>query len=144
MQDRQRGVKPQPAPVADEVRASLQRDAILMLLGLHDGKLSATRLPDVSEGGRALPAIEVTSRAMAPVSVLFDPGTTLISGLRYTDAARGGAKVEEAFSDYRDVNGLKVAFRATVSRDGTPFLRRVVHRFESNVPLDATLFTRPG
>jgi zinc protease len=137
-----RGARPMPQPVADEMLASVQRDSVLMLLGLVDGKLSATRLPDATDGGRALPVLEVKSRSMAAVTVTFDPSTALIARLRYLSA--GGATTEETFSDYRDVKGLKVAFMAVMSRDNAPFLKRVVRSFEWNVPLDAALFTRPS
>jgi hypothetical protein len=122
--------------------ASVQRDSVLMLLGLVDGKLSAARLPDATDGSRALPVLEVRSQSMPAVTVTFDPHTALISRLRYLSA--GGETTEEAFSDYRDVNGLKVAFMAVMSRGNAPFLERVVRSFEWNVPLDAGLFTRPS
>jgi hypothetical protein len=113
-----------------------------MLLGLADGRLSATRLPDASEDGRALPVIEVKAAAMGPVTVTFDPATALIARVHYRSTS--GAATDEAYSDYRDVNGLKVAFKAVTSRDGAPYLERVVRSFEWNVPLDAALFIRPS
>lgn len=142
VQDPQRGARAMPQPVADEMLASVQRDSILMLLGLADGRLSATRLPDASEDGRALPVIEVKAAAMGPVTVTFDPATALIARVHYRSTS--GAATDEAYSDYRDVNGLKVAFKAVTSRDGAPYLERVVRSFEWNVPLDAALFIRPS
>jgi hypothetical protein len=142
VQDPARGARPMPQPVAVEMLASIQRDSVLMLLGLADGKLTATRLPDTTHGGRTLPVIEVKSEGMPAVAVMLDPATGLIARLRYRSTA--GTTTEEAFSDYRDVNGLKVAFMAVVSRDNAPYLERVVRSFEWNVPLDAGLFTRPS
>jgi len=55
-----------------------------------------------------------------------------------------GAVAEEAFSDYRDVDGVKVAFHTTVSRNGTPVVERTVRTFQYNVPLDPALFIRPS
>jgi zinc protease len=137
-----RGARPMPQPVADEMLASVQRDSVLMLLGLVDGKLSATRLPDATDGNRTWPVLEVKSGSMPAVTVTLDPSTALIARLRYLSA--GGGATEETFSDYRDVKGLKVAFVAVMSRDKAPFLERVVRSFEWNVPLDAGLFTRPS
>ena len=133
-----------PPQFADEMRGAVQRDSILMLLGLADGRLSATRLPDVTDKGRRLAALEVKAAAMSPVTVVLDPATWLIAGLKYLMPGTPGATMEEAFSDYRDVNGLKVAFKAVVSRDGAPFIERLVSRFDVNVPLDAGLFSRPS
>jgi hypothetical protein len=110
-----------------------------MLLGLADGKLSGARLADAADGA---PVIEVKSPGMPAVAVTLDPATALITRVRYV--AAGGVTVEETFSDYRDVKGIKVAFKATVSRNGVRSLERVLRSFEYNIPLDATLFTRPS
>lgn len=141
-----RGARSAPAAFADEIRGNVQRDSIPMLLALADGRLSATRLPDVTEGGRALKVLEVKGAGMRPIRVMFDPETALIVRQRLSGAAggAGGGVTEEAFSDYRDVSGLKVAFRATVYRNGAPVLERVLRSFEVNVPLPATLFTKPS
>jgi hypothetical protein len=52
--------------------------------------------------------------------------------------------MEEIYSDYRSVDGLQVAFSASMKKDGVPVLTRQVLRFEYNVPLDSQLFTKPS
>ncbi len=133
-----------PAAAADEMRENVQRDVVRMLLGIVDGRVSAARLPDLQEAGRAWPALQMQAGAMRPVTLVLDPATALVSRLRYARTASGSeTMMEETLSDYRDVNGLKVAFKAVLSTGGTPSLERVVRRFEYNVPLDSTLFTKP-
>jgi zinc protease len=141
-----RGPHVAPPAFAEEMRGNVQRDAVPMLLALADGKLSATRLPDVVEGGRALKVLEIKGAGMRPVSVMFDSESALIVRQRFVVSPIGpdAAVTEEAFSDYRDVNGLKVAFRAMVYRNGAPVLERVLHSFEVNVPLASTLFSKSG
>ena len=39
--------------------------------------------------------------------------------------------IEETFSDYRDVDGLQVAFSAAVQRDGVPYVTRRVRSFDT-------------
>jgi zinc protease len=140
-----RGVRPAPAAEADQMRGTIQRDVIGLLLALADGKVPATRLPDVVEQGRSLTAIGVGGGAMRAVVLLLDPTTDLIRAQRYDATAVTGARetVEEQFSDYRSVNGLQVAFAAVVQAAGLPVLTRQVRTFEYNVPLAANLFTRP-
>jgi hypothetical protein len=77
---------------------------------------------------------------------MFDPESALIVRQRFISPGLGpdAAVTEEAFSDYRDVNGLKVAFRATVYRNGAAVLERVLRSFEFNLPLASTLFTKPS
>ena len=58
-------------------------------------------------------------------------------------AVAAGGDVEETFSDYRDVDGLKVAFAVTV-RQPQGEATRVMRQFAVNVPLDPALFTKPS
>jgi predicted Zn-dependent peptidase len=140
-----RGVFTPPQKVVDEMRAHVQRDMIRLLLAMIDGKVSVKRLPDVVEDGRALPALDVRSASLEPVTLLFDPSTHLVLAQRYqalVGAARAAA--EEEYADYRNVDGLQIAFSTVVRRSGTPILRRRLRTFEYNIPLDTALFTKPS
>ena len=71
------------------------------------------------------------------------PTTGLILRQRYPAGSPAGADVEETFADYRDVDGLKVAFAVTV-RQPQGEVTRVMRQFAVNVPLDPALFTKPS
>jgi zinc protease len=142
VQDEAHGVRAAPPQYAAEMRANIQRDMVPLLLALAAGKVSATRLADATQAGRTLAVLEVNGAGMRPTRLMVDPETGLIARQRYVGA--DSAVTEEAFSDYRDINGLKVAFRTTVYRDGTPVLERTVRSFQYNVPLEPALFTRPS
>jgi zinc protease len=140
-----RGIRDAPESVADEMRNTVQRDAIGLLLGLLDRKVAAVRVPDVQIGGRAMPAIEVKSGPMAPLTLVFDPASSLLVRQRYRGRdATGKSTVdtEEEFSDFRDVAGVKVPFITVRRVAGEVTLRRTVHSVEYNVPLDSALFSR--
>jgi hypothetical protein len=141
-----RGAREAPASVADEMRNNVQRDAIGLLLGLLDRKVTASRIPDVQIEGRAMPAIHVQGPAMERMTVVFDPSTALIVRQRYRAILQGtsSADMEEEYSDFRDVSGLQVPFAATVRVAGAIAVRRVLHTVEYNVPLDPSLFSRPS
>ena len=83
----------------------------------------------------------VEGAGMRPVTVVLDPETSAILKQRYT-AATG--LMEEQFSDYRVVDGVQVAFRARLTRNGSPLIERVVERVEFNVPVPSSFFTRPS
>jgi hypothetical protein len=95
---------------------------------------------------RAMPALEVTMPASSGVVLLFDPVTALLAHMRYDAPADGGqhVKAEESFSDYRDVKGLKVAYRVSVSRDGVTFVERTLRSFAYNEPVNPALFVKPS
>jgi len=141
-----RGAREAPAVLAEQIRGSVQRDTVPLLIALADGRVAAKRLADVVEEGRALPAIEIALPGSTPLTLIFDPATTLITKTRYvfTGAPEGRIAVEEQYSDYRDVRGLKVAFKMQVRRDGAPSVDRAVRSFDFNVPLDLALFTKPS
>jgi zinc protease len=141
-----RGVHDVSEPVADQIRGTVQRDAIALLIALADGKVPAKRLPDVTENGRDLRAIGVGGSGIPDVVVLLDARTDLVAAQRYALPGGAGtrATVEEWFSDYRSVNGLQVAFSATVRRDGRTFLSRRLQTFEYNIPVDSALFAKPS
>ena len=141
-----RGTKAAPEDVARELRGNIQRDAIRLLLALTEG-IPAPHQVAVDVGGQKMPAIEIRGaspkRGDVPLTLVFDPSNNLLARLRYAvQTPQGVRAVEEIFSDYRDVNGLKVAFRAVLQRDGAPRVERLLRSFEYNIPLDASLFAR--
>jgi zinc protease len=146
-----RGVASAPDAVADQIRGTIQRDAIGLLIALADGKIAAERLPDVVEERRSFRALSVSGAGMPPLTLVLDPDSGLIRAQRY-DVPRaprapgeaGRSAIEETFSDYRSVDGLQVAFSAAVKRDGVPYVTRRVVRFEYNIPLDSQLFIKPS
>jgi hypothetical protein len=91
-------------------------------------------------------ALTVTGAGMPAVTLLLDPASGLVRAQRYEATAGAGAtsSMEERFSDYRSIDGLQIAFTASIKKDGVPFVSRRVQRFEYNIPLDAQLFVKPS
>jgi outer membrane lipoprotein-sorting protein len=52
--------------------------------------------------------------------------------------------VEELFSDYRKVDGVQVAFTATVRRGSQTVFERRLSDITFNTPFDPALFKRPA
>jgi zinc protease len=136
-------VEEAPARFRSALQAGVQRDGVGLLLALADERVRGRRVPDVTLGGRAMPAIEADLTPAGRVVVAFDPVTGLMLYQRY-GGADGEAATEETFSDYRKVQGLQVAHHASVKREGQPPVQRIVRTFELNVPLAPGLFKRPG
>jgi zinc protease len=137
-----RGANIAPAGAAESMRGNVQRDSIALLLALADGRVRARRIDDVTIDGRTLPALDVDITPGGPLIMILDPSTWLVLRQRYPGAGDAG-NVEETFSDYRDVDGVKVAFAVTVRQPQLGEVRRVMRQFAVNVPLDPTLFTKP-
>ena len=90
-----------------------------------------------------MPALVIDLRLSGPLTLVFDATSGLIVRQRYPARLIPG-QIEETLSDYRDVNGLKVAFSVTIRHPGEPAITRVMRSFQYNVPLDASVFARPS
>ncbi|HZB25293.1 MAG TPA: insulinase family protein [Vicinamibacterales bacterium] len=137
----ERGPREAPPQLAMEIRSHVQRDIIPLLIGLADGRIAAVRAADEVDGTRSLPVLLVEGGGMRKVSLVLDPDSLLIVRQRYD---MENATMEERFSEYRTVDGVRVPFRAEVLRNGVPLVERSVDTIEFNVPLAASLFTKPS
>jgi len=66
----------------------------------------------------------------------------LIERARYSIEPEG--RGEEAYSDYRSVSGIQVAFHTVVRRGGLTPVERDVKKIRFNVALPPGLFVKPG
>ena len=135
-----RGVNVAPEGAAESIRGQVQRDSLALLIALSEGRVTARRGQDVTVDGRPMPALVADLDAAGPLTLVVHPDTGLI--VRGLYSAQGG-RMEETFSDYRDMQGLQVAFSVSVRHPTLPPMTRVIRQFEYNVPLDAALFARP-
>lgn len=138
------GVHEVPPAMRDEFAASVRRDTIPMLIGASEGKLAVRMLPEEGRDGRTFRVLEISGEQVAPVKLYIDP-QHLIARQSFAAAGPDGRPVqaEEAFSDYRPVNGVQVPFTAEVYRGGRVILSRVLKTVALNGALDDTLFARP-
>jgi zinc protease len=138
-----RGVKVLSAADAESMRQNVVRDQIGLLLALNDGRLAARRASDVVVDGRPMPALRVDLRTSGPLTLVLDAGSGLIIRQRYPSRL-ASSEVEETLADYRDIQGLQVAYTVTIRHPNEPPITRTLRTFEYNVPLDASVFTRPS
>jgi len=77
------------------------------------------------------------------VTLFFDQKTGLLTrSVRYTDSPVGKIPVQTDYSDYRDVNGVKLPFKFTQTwLDGRDNFE--VAQIRANAPIDAAKFAKP-
>jgi hypothetical protein len=118
---------------------------ISLLLAAERGALRARLLPDVKEeDGTRHHTMEVSANDLDPVLLYVNPATGLISKQTYVAGGAGRPLIEEVFSDYRQVDGVQIAYAATIRRGGQPVLERRVTAIKINAPIDPALFKRPA
>ena len=138
-----RGANEAPAAAAQSMRGNVQRDAIGLLVALADGRVKARRGEDLTVDGRRLPVLDVDLKPGGPLLLALDPESGLILRARYP-APDSAGEVEERFADYRDVDGVKVAFSVTVAHPQLGEVVRIMRKVAFNVPIDSAIFSKPS
>ncbi len=104
----------------------------------------ARLLPDLKrESGPSLRALEVSGPTLDPMVFYVDSESGRIVKQTYVAGGLGGPLVEEAFDDYRTIDGLSIAFKATVTIGGNPAVERRVLDVAVDRPFAPDLFKRP-
>ena len=139
-----RGLHDAPEPLVREFRAALRRDPIALLLAAKEGKLTARLLPETTdkEGQGSVP-LELSATDLNPIVLEVDRTTSLIRKQSYRADAPGRPLVEESFSDYRPVDGIQIAFRAS-RKSGPLSVERRVTEVKINTAVEPALFSRPA
>jgi zinc protease len=134
-----------PERMVRDLEATFKRDTIGALLAAHDKQLRARLLPNVKdEAGQVRQALELSGEGLEPVVMYIDSTTSQVVKQAYVVNGPGKPLVEEIFSDHKTVNGVQVAFSASVRQDGQAVLERKVIDIKINAPLNSTLFERPA
>jgi zinc protease len=140
-----RGVQEIPLQYVRDLKTSLRRDTIAMLLAAVDGSIRARALPDVKDqSGKVHHALELSSNDLDPIVLYIDPKTGLIAKQTYVTGGPGQPVVEESFGDYHVIDGVQIAYTASVRVAGKPTLERHLSEITINPTFDALLFRRPA
>jgi photosynthetic reaction center cytochrome c subunit len=93
---------------------------------------------------REVQVLQGTSAGQLPVKLYFDKQSgLLVRQLRYTDSPVGLNPTQVDYSDYRDVSGVKMPFRWTVTwLDGRSTFE--LTEVQANAPIDAAKFAKPS
>jgi hypothetical protein len=120
-----------------EIKAAIQRDLIALLVKAGTGKLVVR---EVDSDESVLAGIEVSGPDMRPLTIFVNRDNGLIDRSRYEGP---DGRVEERYSDYRTVDGIKIPFHTVVRRTGMTSIERDVKTIKFNVPLAPGIFDRP-
>jgi hypothetical protein len=98
----------------------------------------------VTIGDRDFQVMQGTSAGGVVATLYFDPDTGLLVRLvRYANSVVGRTPTQIDYADYREVAGVKMPFRWTVTwLDGKENFE--LSEVQPNVPIDATKFSKPA
>ena len=132
-------VKELPPEARGPIQSNVQRDIVRVLVTAATGALVVR---EVDSDEPSLGAIEISGDGLAPLTLLINRINGLIEKVRYVADPEG--RSEEAYSDYRNVNGIQVPFHTVVRRAELSPLQRDVKTVHFNVTLPPGLFTKPS
>lgn len=105
-------------------------------------RLRATR-PDKVDG-KEMYTVAGSATDGLIVRLYFDEDSGLLARMvRYTPTPLGRMPVQVDYSDYRDVNGVKIAYKWTLARPQGRFTIQL-DDVKQNVPVDDSKFTKPA
>jgi hypothetical protein len=93
---------------------------------------------------REVDVVQGTTAAGVIATLYFDKETgLLVRMVRYTDSPVGRIPTETDYADYREVSGVKMAYKwTTIWLDGREAVE--LSEVRPNVPIDAAKFARPA
>jgi len=119
-------------------------DAILYFPAQIKQAFTQWRTGSATIDNREVQVVQGTNPRLPPVKLYFDQNSGLLVRLvRYSETAIGRVPTQIDYSDYRDVAGVKMPFRWTVTwTDNQTFIE--LSEVRPNVPIDAAKFARPA
>lgn len=101
------GEQPLAGPFATQVRGQLQRDYFALL---QSNEVAGRTVNMVKEG-----ELELKDASGAVLKLSYDPATMLPTKLAFTE---GGFNAEVSYSDFKEVAGLKLPFKLSITQNG--------------------------
>ncbi len=124
------GTMDMPPPVVQQVQGEMFRTPANLFLSDRNPEATVTALTDNT--------VEITTKGGQWAKVEFDTATGLPSRVTYRSQTQAGpAETTSILSDYRDVNGVKLAHHLTIEQGGQKFGEAVVSTMQVNSGLKA-------
>lgn len=130
-----------------EAKEQLNTASIAHLTVLTGKGYKLSSLGDVKVGDREAVGVSVEREGFRPVSLFFDKGNGLLvkTETRGKDPMRGGQDYtsETLYKDYKKVDGLMIAHKITIKRDGKDYVESETTEVKPSEKLDDNLFAKP-
>ena len=134
---------PHPMSAAEAEAAKLDADLRFPLHVKQVFTAFAVR-PSEKVDGRDAVLLVARNEGQPPLDLYFDAQNgLLLREERYADTALGYLPTQIDYADYREVDGVQVAFRWTLARPGGRFTIQV-DSTQQNVPIDDAKFAMPA
>lgn len=126
-----------------EMQRGLFRDIITLFSHFDTDSLVIKHFGDETLGGQHYYVLQIKNETRDFFNLYIDAKTHLIYKKTYRGAAEAGlATLEEIYSDYRQVEGVRIPHHTVVRANGRPFIEADVLEVRINGDLDREFFYR--
>ena len=142
---RPQGQAPLAGPPLKQAQEALFRARESLLLSDRDPERKVNFVESGEVDGKAAEVIEISARDGPSVRLWVDAGSGDVLKLAYQGAAMTGApaEVEEIFSDYREVDGIRVPFKTKILQNGKDFAELTLSEAAYNSGLEKEALSKP-
>ncbi len=139
------GVHDAPDGMRDQIRMSVRRDLIAVLVAAANDKVTGRLLPpERGEGDRPFDVVELQGASLGTLRLYVAPDTGRVARMSYEMRGPSGTEAfTEDYSQYGQVDGVWLPAKSVVMREGTPVVERTVTSFAVNQALPPELFKKP-
>jgi hypothetical protein len=140
------GVRDVGGPGKGEVEGGFFRDTIALLRNVDNPAYTVQSLGPAEVEGQKAEAVAVSDEARKlQVKLWIDPKTNLPVKKGYSAAMMGApGDIEEFYSDYRDVGGLKLPHKIRLTRNGQKFGEQTITEIRINPGVDESAYKKPN
>lgn len=138
------GIQDLPKSQLEAMKKSLKRNTLLLFQSLQkEGTILQALDPEEIEG-QEVDIVYITDAEGNVTKFAISPETHLIVQKSYQgQTMMGPAQLEEIFSDYQDISGIKIAYHSIVNADGKKFTETKVIEAKTNTEIPEPLFKKP-
>ena len=131
----------------EEAKEEVYAAGVSTIFPLKNKSFKITSLGESKVDGHAVTGIKVAHKGHRDISLFFDKDTGLLvkTERRVKDVQGSGDEVnqETLYSDYKEVDGSKLAAKITIKREGKKFIEQENSDMKLSDKLDPKLFTEP-
>ena len=140
-----RGQAPLGGPLLKQAQEELFRVRESLLLSDRDPERKINFVESGEVDGKAADLIEVSAPNGFSVRLWIDSSSGDVLKSAYQGAAMSGApaEVEEIFSDYREVDGIRIPFKTKILQNGKDFAELTVSEAAYNSGLEKEVLSQP-
>lgn len=138
------GVQDLPESQIVDMKKSLARDTLNLLRSLEKEGITIQALESEEIEGKKVDIVFITDAQGNTTKLAISPETNLIIRKSYQGKTMmGPGKLDEYYSDFQDVSGIKIPFHSIVNSDGKKFMETKVTEVKINSDVPESLFEKP-